>query len=918
MQVTQVKINGISNPIGFAYEKVKCSWKVTDTKAKKQEYVTIRAYSDVECTDQVYIKEGKKLNSIGEILEIDLKPCTRYYYTVEVQGDNGESATSEVAWFETGKMNLPWIANAITLSGEDAFHPVFVKTFAAQDDIKSARIYITGAGLYEAYLNGDKIGEDMYAPFTSDYDNKMQYQTYDVTNMLKNENELRILCGKGWYMGRLGYEGHEAVFGNQFWTLAELHVTYADGTQDIIKTDKSWKYCGSDIESSDIYDGEVYNRTLWDGKENPMKEVELYDLNMKTLVERDSLPLKGQEELKVAKVIQTPAKEMVLDFEQNFTGYIEFKNTLPAGTKVVFDFGEILQNDNFYNDNYRTAKSQFVYVSNGEEEIVRPHFTFFGFRYVRVTGWVGELTEDAVWAKAVYSQLDVTTEFESNNSKINRLYLNCLWGQKSNFIDMPLDCPQRDERLGWTGDAQVFAPTASFNMDTRAFYAKFLDDLRLEQLKWNGSVPNFIPNYTKNHGGAAVWGDAAVFIPMVMYEYFGDKDRLEHDYPMMKDWIDYISRECEAHNSGKLVNYAMQFGDWLGLDGITEQSFKGGTDDSFVATVYYHASAQKLSRAAEILGLQNESRKYEELAQQIRQAILDEFFSSNGRLAIDTQAAYIIALRFNVYRKKERIISGLKERLRKDCYRIKCGFVGAPVMCQVLAENGMEEMAYRIFFYEGFPGWLRCVNLGATTIWERWNSVLDDGRISGTNMNSLNHYSYGSVMEFVYRYTVGLVPIEPAFKNVMISPKIINKLSEISYKYDSISGKYVIYYKVLENGEIKMHIEVPFNCKAKLCLPGTDEETMELEAGVTELQYMPKYDFMKPFTENSILDELKQSKEAVAILEKYAPAAIDMIKNDDIESLSLSLADMLHMPYMGFDEDEVRKAIAEIKEVRFV
>ncbi|MDE6055170.1 MAG: family 78 glycoside hydrolase catalytic domain, partial [Lachnospiraceae bacterium] len=756
MRIIDMKINGIKNPVGFSYPYVKCSWKVVDAASRYQTNAIVKVASDAEFRNIITVKEGRELNSIGEQIELALRPRTRYYYRVEVFGESGECAESETAWFETGKMSEVWEASFIGMEAEDTCHPVFFKDFTTGKEVSSARIYVTGLGLYEAYLNGTKIGEDYLAPFCNDYREDIQYQTYDITSLLRENNHIEILTGNGWYKGRLGYEGDAAFFGDRFWAIAELQITYTDGTSTTIKTDESWKYRGSDIEMSDIYDGECYNRLLWEEKENREKPVVVLDEaiedvrvpNRKKLRERYSLPVIVKEQLPVKEILHTPAGETVLDMGQNFTGYLEFQADFPKGAKIVLDFGEILQQGNFYNDNYRTAKAQFIYISNGEKEVVRPHFTYYGFRYVRVTGWIGKLEKSAFTGMAVYSDLDRSCTLETSSRMLNQLSSNAIWGQRSNFLDMPTDCPQRDERLGWTGDAMVFAPTASFQMDTRAFYRKYLYDLRVDQKMHSGQVANYIPNNCRMPGGSSVWGDVATFLPMTLYQYYGDKDELAVHYPLMKDWVDWIIVQDKEHGEQHLWNFGFHFGDWLAQDGVTPQSLKGGTDDYFVASVYYYASVLKLAKAAEVLEKTEEQEQYSQKAEQIYKAILAEFFSPNGRLTVDTQTGYLISLKFGVHVLKERIIEGLKVRLKKDCYKIKGGFVGAPMMCQVLAENGMEDLAYYILFQEGFPGWMHCINLGATTIWERWNSVLDDGTISGTGMNSLNHYAYGSVMEY--------------------------------------------------------------------------------------------------------------------------------------------------------------------------
>lgn len=916
MRITDTKINGIMNPTGFSFPSVKCSWKVADAGGSRQSNVKIEIASDVMFENIIAVKEGRELESIGERIMFELEPRTRYYYRVEVTDETGASAQSETAWFETGKMNEPWEADFIGTDVQDTFHPVFFQDFTVDREVLSARIYVTGLGLYEAYLNGAKIGDDYLAPFCNDYNEHIQYQTYDITELLQEDNRIEIMTGNGWYKGRLGYDGDVAFYGSRFWTIAELHIRYADGTSTVIKTDGTWLYRGSNIEMSDIYDGECYNRLLWEGKDNRAKPVVVLDENVveekkpdkKRLRERYSLPVVVKHKLSVKEVIHTPAGETVLDFGQNFAGYPVFEADFPKGTKIVLDFGEILQQGNFYNDNYRTAKAQFIYVSNGEKEIVRPHFTYYGFRYVRVTGWQGEPDKASFAGMAVYSDLDGTCSFESSSSLLNQLANNAIWGQRSNFLDMPTDCPQRDERLGWTGDAMVFAPTASFQMDTRAFYRKFLYDLRVDQRKHGGQIANFVPNISRLPGGSSVWGDVATFLPMTLYEYYGDKDELEVNYPMMKDWVEWIIAQDREHGEQHLWNFGFHFGDWLAQDGVTPQSMKGGTDDYFVASIYYYASVLRLAKAAGILEKEEDRRQYCQKAEQIYQAVLAEYFSPNGRLAVDTQTAYLISLKFGVYVDKRRIVEGLKTRLKKDCYKIKGGFVGAPMMCQVLAENGMEDMAYYILFQEGFPGWMHCVNLGATTIWERWNSVLDDGTVSGTSMNSLNHYAYGSVMEYVYRHIAGIHETKAGFRAVRFAPQLNPKLSYVKYTYDSVSGKYVSNWRVNPDGTVTVHFEVPFGCTAIALLPGTDGGEISLTAGVFEKTYQPDRDYRRLYTMDTRLEELRNDERAMGILKTDLPLAYDMIRSNDPENLSLSLNELQFMFFMGFNPQMVRAA----------
>ena len=909
MKICDVKINGIENPIGFSYPKIKCSWKVAETTGKYQVRSKIVVSTKEDFSEIIWSKEDHDLNWIGETIDIKPKARTRYYFYVEVTDDENNTAKSDVCFFETGKMAEKWKAKFIGTNEEPSFHPCFVKEFSLDGvkEIKEGRIYVTGLGLYEAYLNGVKIGDDYLAPFCNDYKKNIQYQTYDITDLLKADNKLSIICGNGWYKGRLGYDGDVAYYGNKFGVIAELYV---NGKLTVM-TDESFKYCGSDIVSSDIYDGEEYDRLYWKDKENEYKPVTVWEDNKETvsrLVERYSLPVVVKETLTVKEIIDTPAGEKVLDFGQNFTGYVSFRSKLPSGTKVVLDFGEVLQEGNFYNANYRTARSQFTYVSDGSEEDVRPHFTYFGFRYVRVTGWKGELRVEDFTGCVVYSDLETTVSINTSDAKLNRLASNCIWGQKSNFLDMPTDCPQRDERLGWTGDAQVFAPTACFNMDTRAFYRKYLYDLHLDQMDHDGAVANFIPNIGKVPGGSSVWGDVATFLPMTVYEYYGDEDELATNYPLMKDWVDYIIRNDEEHGDSGLWNFGFHFGDWLAQDGISPQSMKGGTDDYFISSVYYYVSLIKAGNAARILGYTEDSVRYAKRAEKVYNAIFNEYFSPSGRLTIDTQTAYLICLKYKLYTSKEKIVEGLKLRLKKDCFKIKGGFVGATMMCQVLAENGMEDIAYYILFQEGFPGWMHCVNLGATTIWERWNSILDDGTISGTNMNSLNHYSYGSVMEYVYRFIAGIQPNSAGFKNAYIAPSVNPRLRFIDFSYDSVSGKYSSYWKINDDGTITVRVEVPFGCTAVYRLPGSGGEEVNLEAGVFEKTYKPDKDYRLQYSMDTRLEEFSEDKRAMEIIKNDLPIAYKLIESKDVESLGLTLNELKTMFFMGFNPQMVMAA----------
>lgn len=914
MKITNIKINGITNPMGFAYDSIRCSWLVSETRAKKAIYSEIEVSADKDFQTILYVKKGTDLDSAGEVLALDIMPRTRYFIRIRITGDNGEqSQNSKAAYFETGKMQEPWQGNWLKPRDHDRFHPLFEKRFQVVKPVKNARLYISGVGLYSACLNDGKVGEEVLTPYYSDYLTECQYQTYDITKDLKSDNRLWVMLGNGWYKGRFGLAGQKENFGKEFMMIAEIHLLYKDGEEVVIPSDESWLYKGSDTEMSDIYDGETINHLLWEGEENPWL-VPLIGKMKGRLTERYSLPVLEKEDIAVQEIIHTPAGETVLDFGQNFAGYVSFHARLKWGTKILLDFGEILQEGNFYNENYRSAESRFVYVSDGREEWVKPLFTFFGFRYVRVTGWSDTLMPEDFIGKAVYSDMRITGNIETGHSKVNRLFQNALWGQKSNSIDFPTDCPQRDERLGWTGDAQVFAGTASYNMDTAAFYHKFLHDLRTEQKKLDGILPGVIPVFDPKAAiFSSIWGDIATFLPMVLYEHYGDIEALRSYFPMMKDWVDKINREDLRRGQKYLFDFGNQLGDWLALDGRTAQSMKGGTDDYFIASCYYAESVKKTAAAAKALGFVESEIYYRNLYKQIYDAILKEYFTASGRLSIDTQTGYIVSLHFGIYLQKEKIVEGLKNRLYKDCYKLKDGFVGAPVMCRVMADNGMVEEAFYFLLQEGYPGWLHCIDLGATTIWERWNSVLDNGKLSGVMMNSLNHYAFGAVVEYLYRNVAGIKAREPGFLKAEIAPLINQKLGFMKASYESVYGTYRSEWRIQENGSVHVRLEIPFGCSALVGLPfWPDKPIGELDAGVYEFNYQPTEDLRCRYTKKTLFKEMMQDEKAREIIDRISPLLQHFLGTGDEEFLNESLETLKGMSFLGFSEAEIERLSEEL------
>ena len=565
----------------------------------------------------------------------------------------------------------------------------------------------------------------------------------------------------------------------------------------------------------------------------------------KLLLPRKSLPLKIQQEMKVKQIIYTPAGECVLDFGQNISGILSFRCKEKSGKTIHLYFGEILQDGNFYNENLRTAKQEFTYISDGKERTVRQHFTFYGFRYVKVKG-ISDVAFADFTVKVLYSDMEVTGHVCTSNIKVNRLFQNAMWGQKGNFIDTPTDCPQRDERMGWTGDAQMFCATASYNMYTPAFFDKYLFDMLKEQRQIQGAVPFVVPdilgriqtlkkagilNEEQNNAvgmepvfGSSAWGDAAVIIPWNMYLFYGDKALLKKQFDNMRLWIDYIQSVDETDESGgRLWKRGFHFGDWLALDSKEENSVFGGTDPYFIASAYYKLSSELTAKAAGILGYSKIEEKYSRLSEEVKRGIWLEYFCESEHWENLTQTACVLALYFDLVPNKNRgkIIHVLKDKLDERGGHLSTGFVGTPYLCPALCEGGLSEYAYTLLLNEDYPGWLYEVNMGATTIWERWNSVLPNGKISDTGMNSLNHYAYGSIVEWMYKYMCGIVPVpeHTGFRHTLIRPFVDRRLRFAQAEYLSVYGKIFSRWEQTARGW-ELTLQIPMDTSAELVLAG--------------------------------------------------------------------------------------------------
>ena len=848
MNITRMKTNHLTNPLGYLMDRPTFTWTArSDGLMPVSARVEIAADADFS---HILFDSGEKaeISGLGYTPDFIPEAKTRYFWRVTVKADNGDCGVSEAAWFETAMAPDGWKGEWITPPFDKEKCPIFQKTFAA-DGKKPARLTICGLGVYEAYLNGKKLGEEYLLPGFHAYDFWQQYQTFDLDGLLQpGENVLSVLLGNGWYKGRFGFEGNEGErYGSRFLLIAQLE----EAGKILTATDSAWKCTVGPLGENNIYDGEFYNGSLeipgWNEKngESGWEDAVLAGEGKERLSPRLSPPITGQETFPVAEVIHTPAGETVFDFGQEVTGWVEFVNRAPKGAKLTIRHGEILQKGNFYTENLRSAKATYTYISSGKEETVRPFTTYFGFRYIKVEGFENPDPADFT-ARVIHSDLERTGSVKTSNEKINRLFLNALWGQKGNFLDVPTDCPQRDERMGWTGDAQAFCGTAAFNMDTAAFYAKYIHDMILEQKAQDGAVPHVVPVIKKDGqpllgSASCAWADAAAIIPWTSYVYSGDKELLRKEYPAMKMWADWLCREDEKNGSKRLWLTGFHFADWLSLDNYKNpQDCCGGTDRYYIASAFYAYSTRLTAKAAAVLGYEEEAAFYGRRSEEVQEAFVKEFFTPTGRCAMNTQTAYVVALYMDLVPRemRPRLLKELMRLLEENNHHLTTGFVGTAYLCKVLSACGQSEEAYRLLFNEDYPSWLYEVNMGATTIWERWNSVLPDGSISDTGMNSLNHYTYGSIAEWMYRYLGGFNPIEeaPGFAAVELTPQPGTGLDWAEVAYESAAGRYETRWEKAADGSVSYTFTIPFGCLAKLTLP--KEATVDgtpLAAGETLL-----------------------------------------------------------------------------------
>jgi alpha-L-rhamnosidase len=846
--VVELRTEYKAQPLGIDAARPRLSWKLrSPARGVVQSAYQVQVVPDAaRFADRVSFWDTGKVASDRSVHVAyagpPLQSSRRYYWRVRVwDGGGASSRWSDPAWWEMGLLApADWTAQWIEPGlDEDTARsqpvPMLRGRFLVDGAVRSARAYVTALGLYEMEINGRRVGDELFTPGWTSYKRRLQYQTYDVTSHLRRgENAAGAMLGDGWYRGYLAWNDRRKIYGDKVALLAQIRIVYADGRVQVVGTDSSWKAARGPVLMSEIYMGETYDARLeragWSAPgfdESGWAGVRVAPVAARALVAPAGPPVRRIEEVRPVAVRKTPAGDTVVDFGQNMVGWVRLKVQGPAGATVKLRHAEVLDKDgNFYTANLRAATQLVTYtLKGGAEEVYEPRFTFQGFRYVAVDGYPGELGEGALTGVVVHSDMPVTGRFQTSNAMLNQLQRNILWGQKGNFLDVPTDCPQRDERLGWTGDAQVFARTAAFNMDVAAFFEKWLADVAADQNE-KGSVPFVVPDVLTTPerfaGGSAAWADAAVIIPWTMYLSYGDTRVLETQYPSMKRWVEYMRAQAgDSH----LWNTGFHFGDWLAYAAPSAEarSYPGATTSKdLIATAFFAHSTDLLRKTAAVLGRSEDAAEYGALLGRIKEAFTREFVSAAGRVGENTQTAYALALRFDLL--PEDLRAAAAGRLAADVKTRKhltTGFVGTPHLCHVLSGTGHLDVAYHLLNRDAYPSWLYPVKQGATTIWERWDGQKPDGTFQDASMNSFNHYAYGAIGEWMYRVVAGLEidPAAPGYKHVLVQPQPGGGLTSVDARLETMYGPVASAWK-LDAGSFQLAVEVPPNTRATVRLPG--------------------------------------------------------------------------------------------------
>ena len=850
---------GFTNPLGFYDSSPTFSWKlpVSDDISSQSAYQIVAASSpdllsnnaDLWNSEKQYTDQSVWVKYAGK----DLQSRQKVFWQVKYWNQDGEASQwSAINHFELGLLDTSdWQAKWVGLdTAKDSIRghakvlihkPQYLrKGFELSNDVTSARLYITAKGVFDVSLNGENVSDDAMSPGFTSYDKRIETLTYDVTNLIESgQNTIGVELASGWYSGRL-------LWGTTPWDnsispklLCQLEMTMKDGSKEIISSDETWKGITSGpLQFAEIYDGEIYNANLempnwttnnFDDKSWRKVEVAHLDENVKLEPKRHTA-VKDKIKL-VPKELTKKDGAVIFNLQQNMVGVPLVKVPMKKGDTLKIRFAEMLSPDGtFYTENYRSAHSTDYYIAAKDGEIeYKPKFTFHGFSYVELSGFDSSQEPQKDWVTGIvqYSDFDENGTFTSSDEKLNQLQSNIVWGLRGNFLDIPTDCPQRNERLGWTGDAQVFGPTSMFNADVYKFWASWIQSVREAQLE-NGAIPWTVPDSRGNKIASSGWGDVCTIIPWKIYKRTGDIGFLEDNFEMMKAWV--------AHHEMKSKNYIsnmMSFSDWL-QPFPESRNNRGDTSKSLIGTAFFAHSAKLTAKTAKTLGKTAEQVKYDSIFKTVANAFDETYFDNTGKVkgVTETQTSYLLALAFDLLpkNKRENAKANLLRKLKEANNHLRTGFLGTPLLSQVLDETGEIDLMYKLLFNETYPSWFYSINQGATTIWERWNSYSKTEGYNPMSMNSLNHYAYGAVGEWMYERIAGIAPFEAGYKTIRIAPipkaPLTSASGSLNTPYGTVSSSWKI-----TNNEFQLEVVVPPNTTAKVMIPANTEIELLVDGG---------------------------------------------------------------------------------------
>jgi alpha-L-rhamnosidase len=913
------------DPLGVGEPRPRLSWIVaTSVSGWRQAAYELEAYSsDGQLLERTGLVESKK----SVLVPWPFPPLAsreRLTVRVRVEGSDGHlSAWSALYPVEAGLLQADdWSARFVTPDWEEDLTrpqpcPFLRRDFDVRPGVTSARLYVTALGVYEVQLNGSTVGDHVLAPGWTSYQKRLRYQTFDVTSLLhEGPNAIGAILGDGWYRGRFGFDGgRRNIYGERLGLLAQLEITYADGTTERVVTDETWCAGRGPILASDMYDGETYDARQempgWSSAEYDDRDwgsVQMLDRDLTTLVAPCGPPVRRIELLEPLTITISPSGRTIVDFGQNLVGRLRITVRGQAGQTVTLRHAEILEDGELCVRPLRTAQATDHYTLSGDGvETWEPRFTFHGFRYAEVDGWPGPLQQGDIRAIVCHSDLERTGWFECSDPLINRLHENVVWSMRGNFLDVPTDCPQRDERLGWTGDILAFAPTACFLFDCDGFLTSWLADLAAEQTA-EGIVPFVIPNILPMRPlPAAAWGDAAVFVPWVLYQRYGDVGILATQYESMRAWVNHVATLAGER---RLREKGFQFGDWLDPSAPSDKPGAGRTNPHVVASACFARSAELLGQIAGILGQTEEETHYVQLAAEVRDAFAAEYVTPVGRVISDSATAYSLVLQFGLLRdaeQRQHAARRLAALVRNNGYHISTGFVGTPLICDALCSAGEYDTAYSLLTQRDCPSWLYPVTMGATTTWERWDSLRPGGSVNPNQMTSFNHYAFGAVADWLHRTVGGIAPAAPGYRHIAVQPHPGGGLTYTRIRHLTPYGLAESAWTI-EEEQIEVVVVVPPNVTASVTLSASDGQPMEVGTGTHRWLYPYHVKRMyHPLSLDSKMSEFIDDSEAWArvlkVMHQYMPQLAShmdvgsIIQGDD----TMTLGQMLSLLPRGDD-----------------